>query len=64
MDSDSLAASRIAGQMTTVSGIRFLFTAMGTLKSEFKPLFDGRWHAPRAAEGSHSYHRLAGGDGR
>ncbi len=58
MDSNSSIASRIAGQLPLVSGNPIL-TAMWTFKREFhlgfRAVFSG---------GSHSYHRLADGDGQ
>ncbi|SEO77407.1 hypothetical protein SAMN04487948_10552 [Halogranum amylolyticum] len=61
MDSDSLAASRIAGQMIPVSGVSF--TAMWRT---FKPESNfGFFGSDGAASGElRSYRRLADGDGR
>lgn len=70
MDSESLAASRTAGQMTPVSGVT-IFTAMWrTLKQEFDAGFIGSDGSIRfigfngAVSGElRSYRRLAEGDG-
>ncbi|SFL12157.1 hypothetical protein SAMN04487950_2584 [Halogranum rubrum] len=64
MDSDSFAASRIAGQMTPVSG--FTFTAMWrTLKPESNLGLTGFSGSNDAGLGElRSYRRLADGDGR
>ncbi|SDN28100.1 hypothetical protein SAMN04487949_3818 [Halogranum gelatinilyticum] len=57
MNSDSLVASRIAGQTTPVSGVKF--TAMWrTFKQEFLGGDDATLGELR------SYRRLADGDGR
>lgn len=67
MDSDSLAASRIAGQMTPVSG--FSFTAMWrTLKPESNLGLLGLTGFSGSNDAGlgelRSYRRLADGDGR
>lgn len=70
MDSESLAASRTAGQMTSVSGVTLFKPMWQTLKQEFDSAIIGFDELIRFAGftgagsgGLHSYRRLADGDG-